>query len=771
MDRGTQNIVVSGTNFTSLSLTKYSLQLTNISIPDSAVRLTVLTDTLLAVTVDTDAIGWDGIYRLGTINISINGSPAVTQQVRWVDPVKSIATRVYPNKVPVGTETQVNILGIGLLPPIGQALCVFNTSTVTTSKATWVEGNGTYICGIPTLPTSSILEVSLLYYTPQLDLTPFGGKNYTDVYRPVEFVSTVVGEPLILYYRAPPPKLVEAHFTYTGAVEVEFDKPVTIYDTNIFMVDPIASSLKVVSRVDGRERFGCDKIFANPSGTTGKLWFNNGTTECRVQRMGPTMFRVEIGAEGVLKMVEAGLSPLAIGDFIGVKDGAVWTAGEELSETATGGTNVLGPRDLNKIVKPIVRVTAPQIVGSCSDVTLDLSRSMGSAGRNFNQSVFSVSPPNDSLQTELNHFAQDFVAGNELVYTILANSFPIGKYSLTFALQNFLGGVGSATITIEKFARNDIPYVTITGPSNDAPLDQVHSVIAKAHSSCGSLRPVSFLWESNDVSIQDENGTQVVIQQYSMDAQRLYSFVVRAQFTDVDNPPVWVLNYSFTSELDRVVPVTVTEFVGGSTVDIEGTQPSPLFLSTAMFDSGYPPNNVNVSDFTCIWNCTRLGENSASTPCPKLETGQNLSIPAICNGANITGFLAPGNYALDFEAVRIETGAMNHEGGPVYVNVVDGWVPLVGIVPSVPYPTSWDTYDLKATIDSQSVFGNVNDVEYTWNSNDTCRGETLSTVNLQDTSMVQWNAGTPTLRFLPEALIPSGRCCSNTSRTSPDIPH
>ncbi|TPX61240.1 hypothetical protein SpCBS45565_g07302 [Spizellomyces sp. 'palustris'] len=758
-NRGRQNIIVSGNGFSILRTAEFCIRLTNITIADGATSVTTLSDSAVAIAVDTDAIGLNGdVYRNGSLIISISGTADVVRDVRWVDPVKSIATIVSPSKVTIGVGSPVHIIGINLLPPIGQALCVFNATGISAANATY--DNGTYTCFAPDLHGSGILEVNLLYYTPQRDLSPFGGRNSTDYNRPTDYVSTVVAQPLLLYYRASPPKVSYARFTITGVIEFRFDRPVTVYDANIFAVDPKASRSILISPLNSREMFTCEKMFLNPTGGTGRLWVAQASAECYIQRMDTRTFRIIIGASEVRKMIEAGLSPVVAGDSLSLKTGAVWTAGEELSETATGSTIVQGILSPDRIVRPTVLVKAPQIIGNCSDVTFDLSRSMGSAGRNFNQSTFTVEPAVGSLQAELTAFAEAFILRNELVYTISASKIPVGRYQFTFTLKNFLGGVGTSTFTLEKFDRRDIPYITLTGPANDAPLDQLHTVTAEVAATCGALRPVGFQWESQDVRISTPNGTMVTMEAYSLSHQSRYSFVAHAMFTDEPSPTLWTLNYTFTTELDRVMPVTITEVLAGGGKDTNASL-SPLLLSATLFDSGYPPSNVNISDFACIWNCTRVGA-AGGTPCIKEETGQGASIPAICTGADITGYLDTGRYAFTLESVRIGTGAISsteESGAPIFVDVIDQWIPLATVTPNMPSPSRWDMYELHAGVSPTSVLNGVDQMSYSWFSNESCHGDIFSTVDVADTSKVQWQPGTPTLRFLPETLLAAGKYC------------
>ncbi|KAJ3172486.1 hypothetical protein HDU88_005814 [Geranomyces variabilis] len=765
INRGSQILVLVGTNFTSLESTPYELRTTNVTFPEGAASTTVLSDTLLAVAVDSNALGLSGaVYTIGDLGIAVSGSAEVSTSIRWVDPVKSIATRVVPSRITVDVGGPVTVVGIDLLPPIGTALCVFNTTVPSSSNAAWDPVTESYGCNAPGLDASGVLELNMLYYTPTLDLSPFGGMPPSNLNRPSEWISTVINQPLLLFYRAGAPQIISAAFTGTGAVIVEFDRDVAVYDSSIFMADPLSSSLSAISDAGGRESFGCDKIFTNPTTAYGRLWYRYGVTECRVRRMGPHTFRFNVGAAGTLAMVRAGLKPLVVGDLLTVKPGAVWTAGQQLSQTALGGVVVTGPSYPDTPAQPILRVTAPQLVSGCSDVTYDLSRTMGALGRNFQSAVFSVSPAQPAIQTELSVFETMFLTTNELVHTIPAGSFPVGKYTVSFTVTNFLNATGSTSFTTEKLARDDVPYVTIVGPGNDAVLDQMHTVVAEAHRTCGQDRPVAFAWSSTDIDVSSVS-TTVFIPPYSMPVQTLYAFVVQARYSDDPAASTWWLNYTFTSELDRVMPATVTSVVVGSVLDLEtdvDPGPSPLVLGTTIFDSGYPLAATNRSDFACIWTCVDVTAGGLGKPCYKLETGQDLSVPAECGSTDITGFLAPGAYEFGFEAVRIETGATiqaDPKGSTsLAVSVLDRWTPMVAISPSMPYPSAWSWYGLTASVAPGSTPGGA--ATFAWVSHDACDNRTFSTVAIADVT-------SPQLTFPVGSLIPAAEYCLTATATDP----
>ncbi|KAJ3147388.1 hypothetical protein HDU86_008003 [Geranomyces michiganensis] len=765
INRGQQIIVLVGSNFTSLESTPYELQTTNVVFPDGAASTTILSDTLLAVTIDSNALGLSGaVFAVGDIGITISGTAKVSTPIRWVDPVKSIATRVVPSHVTVEVGGPVTVIGIDLLPPIGTALCVFNTTVPSSSPAVWDPVAKSYGCNAPGLDASGVLELNMLYYTPTLDLSPFGGMPPTNLYRPSEWISTVINQPLLLFYRAGAPQIISAAFTGTGAVIVEFDRAVSVYDSTIFMADPLSSSLSAISDAGGHEAFGCNKIFTNPTTAYGRLWYRDGAAECRARRMGPHTFRFHIGAAGTLGMVRAGLKPLVVGDMLTVRPGAVWTAGQQLSQTAMGGVVVTGPSYPDTPARPILRVTAPQLVSGCSDVTYDLSRTMGALGRNFQSAEFSVLPADPAIQAELSVFQTLFLTTNELVHTIPAASFPVGKYTVSFTVTNFLNATGSASFTTEKLAQDDVPYVTIVGPGNDAVLDQMHTVVAEAHRTCGQDRPVAFAWSSTDIDVSSIS-TTVFLPPYSMPVQTLYVFVVQARYSDDPASPTWWLNYTFTSELDRVMPATVTSVVAGGVRDAQNDidpGPSPLVLGTTIFDSGYPLAATNRSDFACIWTCADVTAGGSGQPCFKLETGQNLSVPAECIAADITGFLAPGEYELSFEAVRIQTGATIQAdlmGSTILsVTVLDRWAPMVAISPSAPHPSAWDWYALSASVAPGSITSGA--ATFAWASLDTCDDRTFSTIAIAD-------ATAPQLSLPVGSLIPAAQYCLTATARDP----
>jgi len=115
-------------------------------------------------------------------------------------------------------------------------------------------------------------------------------------------------------------------------------------------------------------------------------------------------------------------------------------------------------------ITPVISFTYAALIGSCSNLTLDLSSSVGAAGRGWTRPVFTVasSPAVDttSLRDFLNN---DFVVSPPS--PVLGEYLEIGAaYTIGVELCNFLGACAttSAFVTVDTSATK--PLVTVLGP-------------------------------------------------------------------------------------------------------------------------------------------------------------------------------------------------------------------------------------------------------------------------------------------------------------------
>jgi hypothetical protein len=136
-------------------------------------------------------------------------------------------------------------------------------------------------------------------------------------------------------------------------------------------------------------------------------------------------------------------------------------------------------------ITPTISISASSVVGECDDISLDLSGSSGSGGRDWvNQSVSVISSSNENA-TLLNILQTHLIKIKSLTPAVVPNSLLIkgSSYNFIVTLCNFLNqcSMGSKQIVVLNYV---IPNVVISGPSlrsgtkKDALLVSSHAFVA-----------------------------------------------------------------------------------------------------------------------------------------------------------------------------------------------------------------------------------------------------------------------------------------------------
>jgi hypothetical protein len=116
---------------------------------------------------------------------------------------------------------------------------------------------------------------------------------------------------------------------------------------------------------------------------------------------------------------------------------------------------------------PMVRLSAPATVGGCGSLTLDLTNSVGAAGRPWSRPQWRVSAGDNpaAAQQLQSYLSQNYTLSPP---TVVPNSaFAKGlTYTVQASMCNFLGACGSAVTTVNVLSSQDaLPAVTILGAS------------------------------------------------------------------------------------------------------------------------------------------------------------------------------------------------------------------------------------------------------------------------------------------------------------------
>jgi len=133
-------------------------------------------------------------------------------------------------------------------------------------------------------------------------------------------------------------------------------------------------------------------------------------------------------------------------------------------------------------IAPTVIITGPERIGSCSNLTIDITNSIGSAGRPWMSPEFTIQT--EPLGVEVGglvHFLDnefEISPPSPIVADLLV---PDTAYTITVTMCNFLGYCGIASTHVLVEPSESVPVVTILGPpERDVLLKNSFSIAAKA---------------------------------------------------------------------------------------------------------------------------------------------------------------------------------------------------------------------------------------------------------------------------------------------------
>lgn len=192
---------------------------------------------------------------------------------------------------------------------------------------------------------------------------------------------------------------------------------------------------------------------------------------------------------------------------------------------------------------PIVSVSAPALIGSCSLFTLDLTSSSGSSGRSWATVSITAQSPSLAVDTQqLNLYLQRSYTLSPPTQ-IPSQLLEVGLYSFSIVLCNFLGscGQGSHSLTVTA---TQVPTVTIFGSSyvqilRSASLSlSSDAFISSCDGTSEARSGIVLAWTvyqagSLNVSIvsSSRQADTFVLPAYSLNAQTLYRINLQALST------------------------------------------------------------------------------------------------------------------------------------------------------------------------------------------------------------------------------------------------
>jgi REJ domain len=388
--------------------------------------------------------------------------------------------------------------------------------------------------------------------TVSLDLSGSAGSDYFSAAFSMELLS--VNSPI------PPPTIASCQFSDSGQTAIiSFDSPTD--GAGIDMPSWPCSSL-------------FDFVGANATQCT---WLDSKT--------------VQIASSPLEGEIETG-PLLLVGNIVRLMAGKIkaFCAGSGpscgLNPTAAAGqTKTLPP--VNPLA-PTVIVTTPNVLGACSDLSVDATESYGSGGRLYTSLSWNVSATSSdpsvafvdtsAIQRHLNFRS----AMHQVRRPILVprSTLSEGVYKITLHLTNFLGLSSFKTVQITVTGERDLPLLTILGASYRSQLASSSlTVLATAVlSSCSSsTSSIKFKWavsesdQSVDISSSSRDPSRFLLAPYTLQADKTYTVTVTATVgasSAVSSVNVYVGHGPVTAAIvggyERSVPLDKPLFLDGS---------------------------------------------------------------------------------------------------------------------------------------------------------------------------------------------------------------
>ena len=252
----------------------------------------------------------------------------------------------------------------------------------------------------------------------------------------------------------------------------------------------------------------------------------------------------------------------------------------------SGRTRTLAP--VNPLA-PTVILTTPNVLGACSDLSVDATESYGSGGRLYASVDWNVSAiSNDPSPVGVNTFAlQRYLTAQSALYqvrrpiTVPRSTLAEGIYKITLHLTNFLGLSSFKTVLISVTGERDLPILTILGASYRSQLASSPLAILSTAvlSSCSSsTSAIKFKWTVSEadriipINSASRDPSRFLLAPYTLQADSTYTVTVSATVgtsSAVSSVTVYVNHGPVTAAIvggyERSVPVDKSLLLDGTT--------------------------------------------------------------------------------------------------------------------------------------------------------------------------------------------------------------
>ena len=277
---------------------------------------------------------------------------------------------------------------------------------------------------------------------------------------------------------------------------------------------------------------------------------------------------------------------------------------------------------------PTVVLVGPLKVGSCDVVSIDPSQTTGSLSRAWQDISVSVSSNTLTIyKTPVNltlielHLQRYPPVNTVDLYEIPREHFPVGFFTFTFSVTNFLGVKSSSAITIETSADDFVPLLSIMGPQivRTSRWKELKLRFNFTVPACGfTVNPVSNLlvtWKMykgftyrGDLASISRDPNEFKLAPYTLDAGVSYSVILEL----VVSSPLYPSQRLETSV--KVIPGisgVVANIFGGKNRTISARD-ELVMDGSGSYDLDYPLDGVDIrmvmyGNIAIIWfQCSRL---------------------------------------------------------------------------------------------------------------------------------------------------------------------
>lgn len=435
---------------------------------------------------------------------------------------------------------------------------------------------------------------------------------------------SLVEETKTVFLDAPParaPIALTAEYSAGGEhVKVLFDRPVNVEVGRRFRCDTFLS-------VTGRALPNAALLAKRPE-------------DCHLYFVSPTEMRILVDAR-FARREKHGLQP---GKLLVFREGTLSNVDSLNRAYVSGAIEVASPTDPDP---PTIVIDAPAVVGACDEfVRLDLSRSMGAAGRPFIDAHFdfnSTASDNYFMDSPLRQFlhsaAMEVIKTGRLTVdlpsTLLTD---YTAYTFHMSLWNVFGVGATGYTTISKVANVNVPAVAIEGPTGIRQDEPARFVGLLPGEVCGKSYNSTVAWRiisSSNASrprIKGANQAAIVFAANTLEpGDYVLGLRVTVSMDDLDaedmhyNPAAgssYLFSHAFT-----VLPVAPRfEIVGGSR--LVGNQDRTRLLTRIV-------GEAEAGDFEYQWRCFAQDRES---PC-ELADGTEWTPPGADSGdvVNLNG--------------------------------------------------------------------------------------------------------------------------------------